>query len=86
MVRAVRLAPLPPSTPQTTIAWKNRPKAILTLFGAGTIADRAGNQLDGNGNGQPGGDFVRRLSQGVLLQPVSALASVIDELLVSARL
>ncbi|MBX6313982.1 MAG: DUF11 domain-containing protein, partial [Isosphaeraceae bacterium] len=46
----------------------------LTAIGTGPrgLTDRAGNLLDGDGDGRPGGDFVARFGRGALAGPVGA--------------
>jgi hypothetical protein len=74
-------------TPGVSITWKYRSRVTLTVRGTATatIVDRAGNQLDGNNDGQPGGDLVRRLSEGTVLPTNASISAVIVDALLERR-
>ncbi|GEM_PF-5993727 len=73
-------------TPVKAIAVKKLASYTLTVLGAGTLADAAGNGFDGDGDGQPGGDFVLPLAQATPRSVTQrATLAAVDELLVSSE-
>jgi hypothetical protein len=65
-------------TPVKPLAVKKLAGYTLTVLGAGTLADAAGNAFDGDGDGAPGGDFVLPLAQATPRSARPATLAAVD--------
>lgn len=70
--RRINLKPVvyDPAARTVTLTPKRRlPLALRFRLTARNVVDRSGNALDGDGDGQPGGDLVRRIDRRTLARP-----------------
>jgi hypothetical protein len=67
-----------PATNTVTLALRGKPpkQAMQLTIIAGDVRDTEGRQLDGNGDGQPGGNFVATLTSGGVSSMTQSAAEV----------